>query len=112
MHDDRDTTAPEADELRDRLAALYQLALEITELRDLQQVLDLALRQCIALTHSQFGFIGLNGADRHTMDVVAFQGIAVSQRFYERFHLLMPLRSPLLASAALDNQPVRSDDAI
>jgi len=109
---DGDNPARRADESHERLQALYQLAIETSELRDLQQVLDLALRQCLALTGSQFGFIGLNAADSDAMDVVAVQGFEVSKRFYEQFHLLMPLRPRLLAHAALDNRPVRSLDAM
>lgn len=96
----------------DWLQALYQLALETVELRDLQQVLDLALRQCLTLTASQFAFIGLNTPDSTGMDVVAFQGFEVSRHFYDRHHLVMPLRSMLLARAALDNMPSRTVDAL
>ncbi len=49
----------QVDEQRERLHAVSHLAIEIAELRDLQQVFDTALRQCLALTGSQFGFIGL-----------------------------------------------------
>jgi signal transduction histidine kinase len=105
-----DNPALEADDHRERLQALDQPALEIAELRDLQQVFAMALRHCLELTDSQFGFIGLNAAGGKGMDVVALQGCEVSPRFFERFHFLMPLRPPLLAGAALENQPMRSTD--
>ena len=101
----------QAEERREQLQALYQLALEITELHDLQQVLDTALRYCLELTDSQFGFIGLNTADGAAMDVVAIQGFHPGGRFYERFHLI-PLRPNIFARAVLENRPVRSTDAV
>ncbi|HEY7350757.1 MAG TPA: GAF domain-containing sensor histidine kinase [Ktedonobacterales bacterium] len=101
----------QAEERREQLQALYQLALEIAELHDLQQVLDTALRYCLELTDSQFGFIGLNTADGRAMDVVAIQGFQASERFYERFHLI-PLRPSIFARAVLENRPVRSSDAM
>jgi signal transduction histidine kinase len=100
----------QAEERREQLQALYELALEITELHDLQQVLDTALRYCLELTGSQFGFIGLNTADNTAMDVVAIHGFQASERFYERFHLI-PLRPNIFARVVLENQPVRSADA-
>lgn len=101
----------QAEERREQLQALYQLALEITELHDLQQVLDTALRYCLELTDSQFGFIGLNNAENGAMDVVAIQGFRAGARFYERFHLI-PLRPNIFARVVLENRPVRSEDAM
>ena len=112
MSVDEDNLTRAGAEQRDRLQALYRLALELTELREVQHVLDVALRQCLTLTASQFGFIGLTGKDGSGMDVVAIQGYEVSKRFYGQFHLLMPLRSRMLARAALDNRPTRSHDAM
>ena len=43
---------------QDRLRALYDLALEISALRDLPSVLDSTLEHCLVLTGSEFGFIG------------------------------------------------------
>src|SRR5579885_479217 len=106
-----DTLHLQAEERREQLQALYQLALEIAELHDLQQVLDTALRYCLELTDSQFGFIGLNTADGAAMDVVAIQGFHPGARFYERFHLI-PLRPNIFARAVLENRPVRSTDAV
>jgi len=100
----------QAEERREQLQALYQLALEITELHDLQQVLDTALRYCLELTDSQFGFIGLNTDDGAAMDVVAIQGFQAGARFYEHFHLI-PLRPSIFARVVLENRPVRSADA-
>jgi len=102
--------AEPVDEQRERLHALSHLAIEIAELRDLPQVFDTALRQCLALTGSQFGFIGLTDAAGEALDVVAIQGFQASPQFYERFHLI-PLRPNIFARAVLCNRPVRSDDA-
>ncbi len=101
----------QAEERREQLQALYQLSLEIAELQDLQQVLDTALRHCLELTGSQFGFIGLNTTDSTAMDVVAIQGFRASSRFYEHFHLI-PLRPSIFARVVLENRPVRSADAM
>jgi signal transduction histidine kinase len=100
----------EGEEQRERLEALYRLALEIAELRDLQQVLDTALRHCLDLTASQFGFIGLNAANGRALDVVAIHGFQASPHFYTMNHLI-PLRPNVFARAVLENRPVRSVDA-
>lgn len=72
----------QADQQRERLQALSLLAVEIAELRDLQQVLDTALRHCLDLTGSQFGFIGLTEASNTALDVVAIHGFKASARFW------------------------------
>jgi len=96
---------------RERLQALYHLAVELSAQRDLQSVLDTALRHCLDLTDSQFGFIGLNTPDGAAMDVAAIQGFHPSSEFYAHFHLI-PLRPSIFARVVLDNRPVRSDDAM
>ncbi len=99
------------DEAQQRLQALYHLAVELSDLRDLQSVLHTALRQCLSLTESQFGFIGLTTPDRSALDVAAIQGFRPAPDFYARFHRI-PLRPSLFARAVLENRPVRSDDAL
>jgi signal transduction histidine kinase len=98
-------------EQRERLQALYHLAVELSALRDLQPVLDTALRHCLDLTDSQFGFIGLNTPDGSAMDVAAIQGFHPASQFYAHFHLI-PLRPSIFARVVLENRPVRSDDAV
>jgi signal transduction histidine kinase len=98
------------EEQREQIEALHELAIEIAELHDLQQVFDTALRHCLDLTESQFGFIGLSTTDGSAMDVVAIQGFKASALFYKRFHLI-PLRPSIFARAVLENRPVRSVDA-
>lgn len=93
-----------------RLQALYHLAVELSALRDLQPVLDTALRHCLDLTGSQFGFIGLNTSDGKAMDVAAIQGFHPAEKFYANFHLI-PLRPSLFARVVLENIPIRSDNA-
>ncbi len=100
----------QAEERGERLQALYQLALEIAELHDLQQVLDTALKHCLELTGSQFGFIGLNTPDNSALDVVAIEGFEATPYFYEHFHVI-PLRPSVFALAVMENKPVRTDDA-
>ena len=96
---------------RERLEALYDLALEISALRDLPSVLNTALSHCLDLTESEFGFIGLNSADGKLLDIVAIQGFHPSADFYEQKHLI-PLRPSLFALAILENRPIRSKDAV
>lgn len=96
----------------ERLQALYHLAVELSALRSLESVLDMALQHCLKLTGSQFGFIGLNSANgSKTMDVVAMQGFHPSEQFYNHNHLI-PLRPNIFARAVLENRPVRSSNAM
>jgi signal transduction histidine kinase len=98
-------------EQRDRLQALYDLALELTALRDLPAVLDTALRHCLSLTESQFGFIGLNTNSGKLLDLVAVRGFHPARDFYDNAHLI-PLRPNVFARAVLENKPVRSTDVM
>ena len=99
-----------ASESREELQSLYQMALEIGELQDLRLVLNTALRHCLELTGSQFGFIGLNSSDGRALDVVAIEGFVADPSFHERFHLI-PLRPNVFARVVLENRTVRTDDA-
>src|SRR5512135_1897861 len=96
---------------RERLQALYHLAVELSALRDLQSVLNTALRHCLELTESHFGFIGLNTPDGTAMDVAAIEGFHPTPEFYDHFHLI-PLRPNIFARVVLENRPIRSDDAL
>src|SRR3990172_5074862 len=96
---------------RERLEALYRLAVELSAVRDLQSVLNTALRHCLELTDSQFGFIGLNTPDGSAMDVAAIQGFHPASKFYAHFHLI-PLRPSIFARVVLENRPIRSADAM
>ncbi|HLF28258.1 MAG TPA: GAF domain-containing sensor histidine kinase [Anaerolineae bacterium] len=96
---------------RERLQALYHLAVELSAQRDLQAVLDTALRQCLNLTDSRFGFIGLNTPDGSAMDVAAIHGFHPAPEFYAHFRLI-PLRPSLFARVVLENRPIRTADAL
>lgn len=98
-------------EQRDRLQALYDLAVELTALRDLPAVLDTALRHCLSLTESEFGFIGLNTSHNKQLDLVAVRGFNAAKDFYDNAHLI-PLRPNVFAQAVLENRPVRSLDVM
>jgi signal transduction histidine kinase len=98
-------------EQQDRLRALYDLALELSALRDLPTVLDTALRHCLELTESQFGFVGLTASNGKAMDVVAIHGFPPAAEFYEQAHLI-PLRPNVFARVVLENRPIRSADAM
>lgn len=93
-----------------QLRALYHLAVELSGLRDLDSVLDVALRHCLQLTDSQFGFIGLGGSEERAMEIAAIEGFHPSEDFF-RQHRLIPLRPNVFADAVLENRPVRSMDA-
>ena len=95
----------------ERLQALYHLAVELSALHSLESVLDTALQHCLALTGSQFGFIGLTASDGRAMDIAAIQGFHPSAHFFES-HQRFPLRPNVFARAVLENRPVRSEDAM
>ncbi len=95
-----------------RLQALYDMAVELSALRSMKSVLDTALQHCLALTESQFGFIGLTMPNNsQALDVVAMQGFHPSPHFYDEHHLI-PLRPNIFARAVLENRPVLSADAM
>lgn len=93
-----------------RLRALYHLAVELSALHTMESVLETALRHCLELTDSQFGFIGLMTPTGKAMDVVEVQGFHATAPFYDRFHLI-PLRPNIFSRVVLENRPVRSADA-
>lgn len=95
---------------RDRLEALYDLALELSAQRRLDAVLDVALRQCLDLTDSEFGFIGLVPRGAETMDIVAIHGFHPAPQFFTE-HRVIPLRPNVFSRVVLDDHPVRTDDA-
>jgi signal transduction histidine kinase len=93
-----------------QLRALYNLSVELSALRSLGSVLETALKHCLDLTGSQFGFIGLMTADKSAMDVVEVQGFHPSQEFYEHFRVI-PLRPNLFSRVVMENVSVRTEDA-
>ncbi|MDX1449100.1 MAG: GAF domain-containing protein, partial [Acidimicrobiia bacterium] len=97
-------------ESRHQLDALHHLSIELSGLRDVDSVLDVALRHCLDLTGSQFGFIGLGGSQPEAMEIAAIHGFHPSPDFFQR-HRLIPLRPNVFANAVLENRPVRSEDA-
>lgn len=94
-----------------QLRSLYHLSVELSALRSLESVLKTALRHCLDLTGSQFGFVGLITADKTAMDVVEVQGFHASREFYDHFRVI-PLRPNLFSRVVLENTPVRADDAL
>jgi signal transduction histidine kinase len=97
-------------ERAERLEALYDMAIELSALRSVQEVLDTALTHCLGLTGSEFGFIGLVDGDSAALEIVAISGFHPSGAFYTE-HRTIPLRPNLFARVVLENRPVRSDDA-
>jgi signal transduction histidine kinase len=92
-----------------RLRALYHLAVELSALHTMESVLKTALRHCLELTDSQFGFIGLITPNGKAMDVVEVQGFQAAEHFYNHFHVI-PLRPNIFARVVLENRSVRSED--
>lgn len=93
-----------------QLRALYHLSVELSALRSLESVLKTALKHCLDLTGSQFGFIGLITSDKTAMEVVEVQGFHASHEFYDHFRVI-PLRPNLFSSVVTDNISVRTDNA-
>src|SRR5690606_12233187 len=94
----------------ERLEALYRMAVELSALRSLHSVLNTALRHCLTLTESQFGFVGLTTPNGRAMDVVTVQGFHPSREFYQHHHLI-PLRTNMFAQVVLENRSIRVVDA-
>jgi signal transduction histidine kinase len=101
-----DTTLQQGIQLR----ALYHLSVELSALRSLESVLSTALKHCLDLTGSQFGFVGLIIPDKPAMDVVEVQGFHAAPEFYDRFRMI-PLRPNIFARVVLENHSVRTEDA-
>jgi len=93
-----------------QLDALTELVLEVSAQRNVGDVLDVALRQCLRLTGSEFGFVGLVGADVAQMEIVAIHGFHPSPAFYAE-HRVIPLRPNVFARAVLEDRAVRTVDA-
>ncbi|MEM8860425.1 MAG: hypothetical protein AAGD96_19040, partial [Chloroflexota bacterium] len=53
-----DQPRPVLSQETERLEALYDLAVELSSQNSLDSVLHTALKQCLKLTDSQFGFVG------------------------------------------------------
>jgi signal transduction histidine kinase len=103
-------TEPRDLESRHQLDALHHLAIELSRLRDVDSVLDVALRHCLDLTGSQFGFIGMGGTHPEAMEIAAIHGFHPAPDFFQQ-HRLIPLRPNVFANAVIENRPVRSVDA-
>lgn len=94
-----------------QLRALYHLSVELSALRSLGSVLKTALKHCLDLTGSQFGFIGLITADKSAIDVVEVQGFHPAREFYEHFRVI-PLRPNLFSRVVIENVSVRTENAL
>ena len=98
------------DDTQLQVDALYHLAVELSGLRGVDNVLDVALRQCLTLTGSQFGFIGLVNQEATALEIAAIQGFHPTEEFFAG-HRVIPLRPSIFAIAVLENRPARSLDA-
>jgi hypothetical protein len=107
--------APASPEPRDTLDVLTHLVLEVSMQRNVDDVLDLALRRCPTLTGSEFGFIGLvrdgphHQAERE-LEIVGIHGFHPALSFYAE-HRVIPLRPNLFARVILQDRALRTADA-
>lgn len=95
----------------ERLRALYNLSLELSGEQSVDSVLSTALRQCLDLTESEFGFIGLVVPDRPVMEIAAIEGFHPAASFFADYRVI-PLRPNIFANSVLENRAVRSEDAL
>ncbi|MEM7802453.1 MAG: GAF domain-containing protein, partial [Chloroflexota bacterium] len=94
----------------ERLDALYHLSVELSAQRSVDSVLNTALQQCLQLTESQFGFIGLTVKTNEELDVVATVGFEMAPDFYKNNHII-PLRPNIFSFVILNDKPIRTADA-
>jgi signal transduction histidine kinase len=108
--------APAFPEPRDTLDALTHLVLEVSVQRNVGDVLNVALRQCLTLTGSQFGFVGLirgdpaDGDGEGVLEIVAIHGFHPAPTFYSEYREI-PLRPNIFNRVVLEDRPVRTADA-
>jgi signal transduction histidine kinase len=103
-----------------QLDALTDLVREVSSQHDVGDVLDVALRQCLRLTGSQFGFIGLTRPAEPTgpgqparpgqLEIVAIHGFHPAPSFYAEQRVI-PLRPNLFSHVITEDRPVRTEDA-
>ena len=94
----------------ERLEALYDLAVELSSQRSLDSVLNTALKQCLKLTDSQFGFVGFSDDEGKILEVVATVGFELAPEFYQD-NRFIPLRPNIFSYVILNNKPIRTADA-
>jgi signal transduction histidine kinase len=100
---------------QDRLDALTALVLEVSSQRNVEDTLDVALRQCLSLTASEFGFIGLVRPPEHELgvgelEIVAIHGFHPAPHFFAD-NRVIPLRPNIFNTVVLENRAVRTADA-
>jgi signal transduction histidine kinase len=97
-------------DLREQLASLHEISVEIAALRDLPTIYERALRYCLELTGSTMGFVDLCRDDKYAMDVVAVIGFEpIDPHFFERFHR-MPVRPSVFGVVVTEGRPYISND--
>ena len=103
-----------------QLDALTDLVREVSSQHRVGDVLNVALRQCLALTGSEFGFIGLTQpavpssperpARPACLEIVAIDGFHPAPSFYAEQRVI-PLRPNLFSRVIIEDRPVRTQDA-
>ncbi|HEY2703723.1 MAG TPA: GAF domain-containing protein [Candidatus Dormibacteraeota bacterium] len=93
----------------EQIESLYWISVEIAALHELPAVYDRVLGYCLALTGSEFGFIGLADHRREHLEMVAVRGFEPDPGFFDRFRT-MPLRPNVFSTAILEDRPVVSND--
>lgn len=110
------------DNLREQLASLHSVSVEIAGLHELSAIHDRALSYCLELTSSEFAFTGLLRDSRvgvvatgraeisdRVMDVAAIKGFQPTPTFHALFHL-MALRSSVVGVVIAEKRPYLAND--
>ncbi|HYM48933.1 MAG TPA: GAF domain-containing protein [Candidatus Limnocylindrales bacterium] len=94
----------------EQLESLYEISIEIASLHELSAIHDRALRYCLGLTESEFGFIGILDDEGRALDVVAIRGFEPSDpNFYERYRLIPAVRGVLAATITEGRSTISND---
>lgn len=108
--------------LREQLASLHSISVEVAGLHELSAIHDRALGYCLELTASEFAFTGLLRDTRvgvvasgrpeisdRVMDVAAIKGFEPTPSFYALFHL-MALRSSVVGVVIAEKRSYLAND--
>jgi signal transduction histidine kinase len=100
----------ETDGLREQLASLHHISVEIAALRDLQDLYDRTLAYCLQLTDSEMGAIDLLTEDGKGLKIVAVTGFEpADQAFFERYQTT-PVRPSLFGLVIIEGRSRISND--
>jgi signal transduction histidine kinase len=99
-------------DLREQLASLHAISVEIAALHEISEIHERALDFCRELTDSALAFTGLVVHGTGVMDVAAIRGFEpTTDDFYEDFHL-MALRSSVVGVTIKEERPSIANDVV